>query len=311
MRERLRALRRYELCRHGTLYMMFLPATALVLLVTYLPLFGLILAFKDFSFKLGIFASPWMKPFLGNFQYLFSTSSAWVATRNTILLNLLFITCETVFAVALALIFNEIRSQRFKKGAQFSIFLPYFVSWIVVGLFAYNLFNYENGMINSLLAVMGRERVNWYGEAGRWPWIMLFFRLWKGAGYNMILYIAALAGVDVTLYEAAQLDGANKWQQIRYVSLPMLAPTIMTLVLLSAGRIMNADFGMFFSLVGNNAQLYGTVDVLDTFVYRNLRLNGDIGMSSAAAFYQSILSCVILVSINRLARRVNPEGALF
>lgn len=300
-----------EIFHNRALYSMFLPAAVLLLLFNYLPMFGLITAFKDFNFADGIFGSPWIDPLTRNFEYLFASGSAVRATCNTIFLNLLFLIFGLLFELGTALLFFELKQKQFKAGVQFGIFLPYFISWIVVGLFAYNLFNYEHGSLNTLLALFGAEPVNWYEHPSWWIVILVIFRLWKMTGYGMVMYLAALGGIDTSYYEAARIDGASRWQQIRSISLPLVAPTVITLLLLNCGKIMNADFGMFYAMIGNNAQLYPTTDVLDTFIYRNLRLNGDVGMSSAAGFYQSVLSTSILLLMNRLARRYHPDGALF
>ncbi|MGB8451452.1 MAG: ABC transporter permease subunit [Anaerocolumna sp.] len=300
-----------ELYKNKALYSMFFPAAAVLILFNYLPMFGLITAFKDFNFADGILKSPWIHPLTKNFEYLFSSGSAINATKNTVFLNLLFILFGLFFELGFALMFQELNKKKFKNMVQFCIFLPYFISWIVVGLFSYNLFNFEHGSLNNVLGAFSLNAVNWYENPVLWITLLVIFRIWKFTGYGMIMYIAALGGIDTSYYEAAKIDGAGRFQQIRYVSLPLIAPTVITLLLLNCGRIMNADFGMFFSLIGNNAQLYKTTDVLDTFIYRNLRLNGDIGMSSAAGFYQSILSTCILLMMNKLARKYNPDGALF
>lgn len=300
-----------ELVKNRALYSMFIPAAIILLLFNYLPMFGLITAFKDFNFADGIIGSPWIHPITKNFEYLFASGSAARATRNTIFLNLLFILFGLVFELGSALLFHELVGKRFKTAVQFGIFLPYFISWIVVGLFAYNLFNYEHGSLNAILKFFGREPLNWYENANLWIIILVVFRIWKMTGYGMIMYVAALSGIDSAYYEAAKIDGASRMQLVWHVSLPLIAPTAITLLLLNCGKIMNADFGMFYSMIGNNAQLYSTTDVLDTFIYRNLRLNGDVGMSSAAGFYQSVISTIILLTMNRLARRYNPDGALF
>lgn len=300
-----------EMSKNRSLYLMFLPAAILLILFNYLPMFGLVTAFKDFNFADGIFGSPWISPITKNFEYLFASGSAAKATFNTIFLNLLFIGFGLLFELGCALMFHELTSHKFKTGVQFGIFLPYFISWIVVGLFAYNLFNYEHGSLNAILKVFGAAPVNWYENPNMWIGILVIFRVWKMTGYGMIMYIAALGSIDTAYYEAARIDGATRWQLVRHVSLPLIAPTVITLLLLNCGKIMNADFGMFYSLIGNNAQLYSTTDVLDTFIYRNLRLNGDVGMSSAAGFYQSVISTTILLIMNRFARKYNPDGALF
>ena len=301
----------YGMSHNWQLYTMFIPAAVLLILFNYLPMFGIITAFKDFNFRDGIFGSPVIDPWYSNFKYLFSTGSALRATRNTIFLNALFIFFELVVEVSFAVMFSELHSKALKSGLQFSIFLPYFISWIVVGLFAYNMMNYDNGFFNQIRALFGQEPINWYENPKLWIVILVIFRVWKQAGYGMVLYIAALGAVDQTFYEAAEIDGASRWQRIRYISIPLISPTIITLLLLNCGKIMNADFGMFYALIGDNAQLYSTTDVLDTFIYRNLRLNGDVGMSSAAGFYQSVLSTAILLVMNHFARKYNPEGALF
>lgn len=301
-----------ELIRNRALYSMTLPGVVLIFLFCYFPMFGLLVAFKNFNFNDGIFGSPWSEPLWKNFQYLFSSSSsALKVTWNTLYLNAMFIGFGIVIQVGLALIFNEFAGKWFKKITQSFMFLPYFISWIAVGVISYNLFKVDNGFLNALLQNWGFEKIDWYTTPWMWPIIMVLFSIWKSTGYGMVIYLAALAGVDPSYYEAAEIDGATKWQQVRYITLPFLAPSIITLALLQAGRIMNADFGMFYAIVGDNASLYSTVDVIDTFVFRSLRLNGDIGMASAAGFYQSVISFVIIILCNRLSRRYSPESALF
>ncbi|WP_019909113.1 ABC transporter permease [Paenibacillus sp. HW567] len=301
-----------ELYRNKSLYSMALPGLVLILLFSYLPLFGLMVAFKDFNFKDGIWGSPWIEPFYGNFKFLFAPgSTAMRATLNTLYLNSLFIVFGIIFQIGLALLFNELAGKYFKKITQSLMFLPYFISWIVVGVIAYNLFNTDTGVINSLLKSMGLNPFEWFTTPWVWPILLVLFHIWKSTGYGMVLYLASLTGIDPSYYEAAKIDGATKWQQIRYISLPFLMPTILTLTLLQAGRIMNADFGMFYAIVGENAAIYNTADVIDTFIFRSLRLNGDIGMASAAGFYQSVLSFAIIMLCNKLARRLDEDSSLF
>lgn len=290
---------------------MVVPGVILILLFNYFPMFGLLVAFKDFNFSGGIFGSPWADPIYRNFEYLFTSGSVVRVTLNTLFLNALFITFGVAFQVTLAIIFNELAGQNFKKITQTMMFLPHFMSWILVGVIAYNLFSFDTGYINSILSSLGQDKMNWYATPWVWPIILVFFYLWKSTGYGMVLYLAALVGIDPSYYEAAQIDGASRWQQIRYITIPFLTPTIIVLTLLQAGRIMNADFGMFYSLVGDNAAIYSTGDVIDTFVFRSLRLNGDIGMASAAGFYQSVVSFIVIMLCNKLARKYNSESALF
>lgn len=300
-----------ELIRNRTLLLMFLPVAVLLFLFNYLPLAGLVIAFKDFNFKDGIFGSAWMDPLFSNFDYLFSSDVAFRAIRNTILLNALFIVVGLVFEVGLALLLNEMRSKFFKRVSQSLTFLPFFISWIVVGVFAYNLLNFESGAVNRFVEWLGFEPIDFYSNAGLWPFILTMAIRWKVTGYGTIVYLAALTSVDNSYYEAASIDGASRWQQIRYISLPMLRPTIIILTLLAVGRIMNADFGMFYAMVGDASLLFPTTDVIDTFVYRSLRKSGDIGMASAAGFLQSAIAFVLVLASNYAARKIDKDSAIF
>ncbi|RED64985.1 ABC transporter permease [Cohnella lupini] len=300
-----------ELVRHRMLLLMFLPAATLLFLFNYLPLAGLVIAFKNFDFQQGIFGSEWAKPLLNNFDYMLTSDSAYRAIKNTILLNALFIAVGLVFEVGLALMLNEIRNKYFKRVTQSLTFLPFFISWIVVGVFAYNLMNFETGAFNRIIQFMGLSPIDFYSEAGLWPFILTLAVRWKVTGYGTIIYLAALTSVDNSYYEAASIDGASRWQQTWYISLPMLKPTILILTLLAVGRIMNADFGMFYAMVGDAALLFPTTDVIDTFVYRSLRKSGDIGMASAAGFVQSIVAFVLVLGSNYIARRADRDSAIF
>lgn len=300
-----------DLYRNRALLVMFLPFAILLLLFNYLPMAGLVIAFKDFDFSKGIFGSAWMDPLLNNFEYLFSSDAAFRAIRNTILLNALFIVVGLVFEVGFALLLNEVRNKYFKKVTQSISFLPFFISWIVVGVFSYNLLNYESGSINRLLEWFGFQGIDFYNAPGLWPLILTIAIRWKATGYGTIIYLAALTSIDNSYYEAAAIDGATRWQQIKYISIPMLRPTIIILTLLAVGRIMNADFGMFYAMVGDASLLFPTTDVIDTFVYRSLRKTGDIGMASAAGFLQSIVAFVLVITSNYAARKIDKDSAIF
>lgn len=300
-----------DLYRNRSLLLMFLPFAVLLLLFNYMPMVGLVIAFKNFDFSKGIFGSPWMHPLLNNFDYLFSSDAAFRAIRNTVLLNALFIFVGLVFEVGFALLLNEIRSRFFKRVTQSITFLPFFISWIVVGVFSYNLLNYESGAINKMIEWMGFSGVDFYSKAGLWPLILTIAIRWKATGYGTIIYLAALTSIDNSYYEAAAIDGATRWQQIRHISIPMLRPTVIILTLLAVGRIMNADFGMFYAMVGDASLLFPTTDVIDTFVYRSLRKTGDIGMASAAGFLQSTIAFVLVLTSNYAARKIDKDSAIF
>lgn len=300
-----------ELYKNRTLLLMFLPVGVLFLLFNYLPLAGLVIAFKNFDFSKGIFGSDWMDPLFSNFDYVFSSPVAFRAIRNTILLNALFIAIGLVFEVRFALLLNEMRNKYFKRITQSLTFLPFFISWIVVGVFAYNLMNYENGAINRFLEYLNLQPIDFYSRAELWPAILTIAARWKITGYGTIIYLAALTSIDSSYYEAASIDGASRWQQIRYISIPMLRPTIIILTLLAVGRIMNADFGMFYAMVGDASLLFPTTDVIDTFVYRSLRKSGDIGMASAAGFLQSFVAFFLVLGSNYAARKIDKDSAIF
>ena len=300
-----------ELLRNRTLYLMALPGLSLFFLFNYLPMTGIVLAFKDYSVKSGIFHSPWVTPFYRNFEFFFKSISFVRVTRNTLLLNFGFILFSTLISVTLAIMLSEAASDRLRKLTQAGMLLPYFISWVVVAVFAFALLNVDYGFLNAILRALGMKPVDFYNRAAMWPTIMTLVYVWKTVGYTGVLYSATLAGISPEYYEAARIDGASRLQQIRYVSIPYLLPTILVMTLLSIGKIMNADFGMFYSIVGENAVLYPTTDVIDTYVYRTLRKLGDVGMSSAVGLYQSAVAFVLVLISNRLAKKVDPEGGLF
>lgn len=300
-----------SLKNNWTLYLMAVPAVALLFCFAYLPMGGLLIAFKKYNFKLGILGSPFMDPWYKNFEILFSSSTAFNALKNTIILNILFIGVGTVFAVALALCFNEITNRYLKKLTQSLSFLPYFISTVVVGIFVTGMLGFDNGVVNRIITSFGGERIAFYMEAKWWPWIMLVVNIWKGAGYNAVVYLATINGIDGSYYEAAKIDGATRWQQTKYISLPLLRPTVITMTLLAVGKIMNSDFGLFYNVTGDMPTLYATVDVIDTYIYRALRQLGDLGISSATSFFQSIVGFVLVLISNWAARKYEEGSALF
>lgn len=298
-----------ELKKNRTLFMMILPAVLVVFLIGYVPMSGIILAFKNYRFNLGIFQSPWVG--FDNFKFFFRSGTGLRVTINTIYFNLLNLVTSQGLAIIIAVFLSEMRGKIFKKVTQSVIFFPYFISWIIVGAFVYNIFNYERGTLNNLLEMLGQAPINLYSIPWAWVIIICLFNSWKWVGYNSVVYIAAIAGVDTSCYEAADLDGANMFQRVRHITLPSIRPTIITIVLLNIGRILRGDFQMFYQIVGNNGQLFNATDVIDTFVFRSLINNGDIGMTAAASFYQSFLCFIIIISVNRIVKKVNKDYALF
>ena len=290
---------------------MAIPAVVLFFCFAYLPLGGLIIAFKRYTFDGGIFGSPWADPWYRNFLILFNNPAAFNAMKNTLFLNALFISIGTVFALVLALSFNELRSPLYKRITQSLTFLPFFISTVVVGVLVAGVLAYETGSLNGLFVALGLPKVNFYMQASYWPTIMVIVNIWKGAGYSSIVYLAAISGIDGAYYEAAEIDGASHIQQIWYVTLPLLRPTVIILTIMAVGRIMNADFGLFFNVTRDIGTLYPTTEVLDTYIYRALRKLGDIGMSSATGFFQSVVSFILVLVSNKLANKIEEGSALF
>jgi len=295
-----------EIYKNRALYSMFLPAAAVLILFNYLPMFGMVTAFKDFNFGDGIFGSPWISPVTKNFEYLFSSGSAARATINTVFLNLLFIVFGLIFELGFALMFNELRMKKLRSAVQFGIFLPYFISWIVVGLFSYNLFNYEHGSLNTLLKAFGMEAVNWYENPKMWIVILVIFRIWKMTGYGMIMYIAALGGIDTTLYEAAKIDGANRRHQLMYITIPSLLAIIMTQLVLNLGNVL--DVSVEKTLLLSNAMNREVSEVFDSFVYNRGIVNGEYSYSTAVGLFKSSVGVILVLGANWLSKKVTDEA---
>lgn len=288
---------------------MFVPVACWFLIFRYLPLAGIIVAFKEFNYRDGLFLSPFNG--LDNFEYLFKSGKAWTVTRNTFLYNLAFLSSYTFFSMFVAVLIAEIKSKTYKKISQTLMFLPYFVSWVVVAALVYNLFNYEYGFINVFLKSMGLMPMNLATNPKNWIFLLPMLYVWKWVGFGSVLYLAAIMGIDQSCYESAMIDGANSYQKIKYITIPSLKSTSIILVLLGIGRIMRGEFDMFYQLIGNNGLLFDSTDIIDTLVFRSLMGNADFGMASAGAFYQSVLSFIIIVVVNSIVRKVELDSALF
>ncbi|NWL86306.1 sugar ABC transporter permease [Paenibacillus sp. 79R4] len=289
---------------------MMLPGLVYLIINNYLPLFGLSIAFKDVDYRKGIWNSDWIG--FRNFEYLFKTSDAWMITRNTLLYNTVFIILGLIVSIGIAILLNEIRNKFFARFYQSVIILPYLISIIIVSYLVYAMFSVNTGMMNNtILPALGLDPISWYSEPKYWPFILTFVHVWKGAGYSCIVYLAAIIGIDPEYYEAAKLDGASKWVQIRKITLPMIMPVIMILTLLGIGRIFYSDFGLFYQVPMNSGALYSTTNVIDTYVFRGLMQLGDIGMSSAAGFYQSLVGFVLVLGSNYIVRKIDKDNALF
>lgn len=292
-----------------SLLSMSLPGVILLFIFAYLPMLGIIIAFKDYRFNLGILGSEWVG--FRNFEFLFGTDAAFRITRNTLLMNLLFISTTTVCALTVAILMNEAYRSRMSKYYQTMLFFPYFISWVIVSYFVFAFLNGQTGLINQWVDALNLDRIAWYRSPEYWPAILVLANLWNGIGFSSIIYLAGILGISPELFEAAKIDGAGKVQQIRFITLPMLYPMIIILTLLAIGRIFHADFGLFFFLPRDNPLLYSTTDVIDTFVYRSLVELGEISMAAAAGFYQSFVGFLLVVGANWVVRRVNEDYALY
>lgn len=302
--------RMLKMKRYLPLFIMMTPGIIYLLINNYLPMFGLIIAFKDIDYAKGILASDWIG--FKNFEYLFSTRDAYVITRNTILYNGGFIILNTVLAIGVAIMLNEIKNKLAKGFYQSVILLPFLISMVIVSYLGFAFLSEDVGYLNkTILPLLGIEGISWYNEAKYWPYILTFINMWKGVGFLCVIYLAAIIGIDQEYYEAATLDGANKWKQIIHITIPSIMPVIVMMTLLAIGRIFYSDFGLFYQVPMNSGTLYDTTNVIDTYVYRGLMQLGDIGMSSAAGLYQSIVGFVLVLLSNYLVRRKSKDNALF
>lgn len=298
------------LTKSGPLLLIALPGIVYLFINNYIPMFGVFLAFKDYSYVKGIFGSDWNG--LNNFKYLFR-QDAFLIIRNTLLYNFTFIILGTVFAIIVAILMCEL-GERFRvKIFQSSLLLPNLLSWVVIGFIGYAFLNADTGFINNTLIKLmgGGKEVAWYTTPKYWPFILTIVYLWKNIGYSSIIYMASISGIDKSIYEAAKIDGAKKLEQIKYITIPMLKPTIIILTLMAVGRIFYSDFGLFYQVPMNSGALYKTTQTIDTYVYHGLMELQDVGMSAAAALYQSVVGFVLVITANAVVRKVDNDNALF
>lgn len=289
------------------LYLLFLPGAIYLVINNYIPMGGIIVAFKQYNARAGILGSKWNG--VANFQFLFNSPDAFTITRNTILYNLTFIIINMVVGIIFAIFICDVINEKLKKAYQSAILFPYLMSAVILGYIVYAFLSQSTGIVNNTL--LGGNGVDWYASPQYWPFILIFVNLWKGVGYGCLIYISTINGIDTSLYEAANLDGASKWQQIKYVTLPELRATVITLTLMNIGRIFFSDFGLFYQVPRNSGLLYSTTNVIDTYVYRGLMEQGNIGMSAAAGFYQSVVGFVVVLIANLVVRKISPDDALF
>ncbi len=295
--------------KNGTFMLMALPGATLIFIFAYAPMPGIVIAFKDLKFNLGVWGSPWVG--LNNFGYLIATPLTGRVLFNTLFMNTLFIVTGTAGAIGVALLMNEVHGKFRGRVYQSAMFFPNFISIVVVSYFVFAFLSTDQGLVNNVLKSFGVEPLQWYSSPEYWPVILVIVNIWKGVGVGSIIYLATIVSINPEFYEAAKIDGANKLDQIRYITLPLLIPVITILTLLAIGRIFYADFGLFFIVTRDTPALYPTTDVIDTFVFRGLRQLGDIGMTAAAGLTQSVIGFILVIIANLVVRKVDPEKSLF
>jgi putative aldouronate transport system permease protein len=301
---------RQKIITNLTLLLMTIPGLAMLIVFNYLPMAGLVIAFKDYRFARGIWGSDWVG--LNNFRFLFGPGMGMRIVRNTVLYNVLFIASGLVGSLTLAILVNEIHKNKLSRIYQAMSFLPHFVSWVVVGIFANFFLRSDGGIINNLIARFGGETLYFYRTPELWPYIMVSINLWKGVGFGTVTYLTGIMGISDEYYEAAQIDGANRWQQIWFITLPMLLPLIITVTLLQLGGIFRGNLEMFNVMVGtNNPMLYSTTDIIDTFVFRSLLQLFNLGMAGAAGLFQSLVGLAMIMVTNWTVKRIRSEQALY
>lgn len=298
-----------KLYKYRIFLLMLSPAVIYTLIFAYYPMTGIVLAFKKYSYAGGIWGSPWNG--LENFKFFFKSGQAGLVTRNTVLYNLLFIAINMITQIAVAIFLTEVRNKHFRKISQSIMFLPYFISWVIVGVMAFNIFSSDYGFMNRLITFFGEKKISFYTKPEVWPFILVFFNVWKNIGYGSVMYLAAIMGIDTSIYEAAAIDGANVFQRIFKVTIPMIMPTATILLLLSVGGIFKGNFDMFYNLVGNNGLLYNYTDVIDTLTFRALISSNNFGMSAAIGLYQSVLCFITILAVNKLVGLYDKDYTLF
>jgi len=298
-----------KLHRYRIYLLMLLPAVIYTLVFAYYPMTGIVLAFKKYTYAGGIWGSAWNG--FENFKFFFQSGQAWMVTRNTVLYNIAFIIVGTVTQIAVAVFLTELKCRKFRTVAQSMMFLPYFISWVIVGVMAFNLLSSDYGFVNRIITALGGEKISFYTKGKYWPVILILFNVWKGVGYGSVMYLAAIMGVDTSIYESEAIDGCNVFQRIFKITIPSIMPTVIILFLMSVGGIFKGNFDMFYNLVGNNGLLYNYTDVIDTLTMRALISSNDFGMSAAIGLYQSVLCFITVMIANKLVSLYDKDYTLF
>ncbi|WP_226391724.1 ABC transporter permease [Ructibacterium gallinarum] len=294
------------------LFMMTLPGIIITFMFAYMPMFGIILAFKKINLRQGIFGSDWYG--LKNFSYLFKSNDAYIMIRNTICYNLTFIVVGAVLGVALAIGLSILRNKRTSKVFQTVFIMPHFLSMIIVSYLVLAFLNMENGFLNRVITmVFGGDPVNWYVEPKWWPFILIFVNFWKEMGFGSIIYLSAISGIDMQLYEAASIDGASGWQKIWHITLPMLKTIVCIQIILGVGSLFGGDFGLFYQVPMDSGALSEVTTTIPVYVYKNITAGGPraLGLASATSFIQSVTGCALVIFANAVVRKLDSDSSLF
>lgn len=303
---------RNELWKNRSLYLMLVPGLVFLVMFFYMPMFGTVMAFKQMNFALGILKSPWVG--FSNFKFLFSTKDWIIITRNTLAYNLSWLFIGLVLSVALAIGLSELTRRGAAKTFQSIMIMPHFLSWVIVAYIVLAFLDVEHGLLNRVItSLTGKEGINWYAEPKYWPFVLTAVNLWKYMGYNSVVYLAAIMGIDKGMYEAAALDGATRWQRIKYVTIPSITPLMIIMSIMAVGKIFNADFGLFYQVPLQSGALYPATNVIDTYVFNMLQSSGtsSVGMSTAAGLYQSLCAFILVIATNLIVRKIDEDSALF
>lgn len=309
MQEKARLKKKFNWKKYLPLYFLALPGLIYLFINNYMPLYGMQLAFRQLDYSCGIFEGKWVG--FENFKFLFSTDTAWIMIRNTVLYNLVFIVTGVLTGLTVSILFNEIRCKLAAKFYQSAVLIPHFISMVIVSYLAFAFLSGESGFLNNVLKLFGQDPVTWYSEPKYWPYILLFIHIWKSIGYGLLMYTARLLTINNSYYEAATLDGASKWQKIKYITLPLLKPAIIMMTVLSIGRMFYSDFGLFYQIPMNSGALYDVTTTIDTYSYNALMGLGDVTMSSATGVFQSIVGFTLLLIANLIIRHFSKDDALF
>lgn len=292
------------------LYVMALPTVIFLIIFAYMPMIGLVMAFQDYNVNLGMFGSKFVG--FANFKYLFTTTDAWIITRNTVCYNLVFMVVNNCLAMAMAMLLSELTARRYAKVLQTIYMLPYFLSWTVVAIVVTAFLDRDKGLVNQIIKAMGGAgKTNWYQQKSLWPLLLVGINAWKGVGYGTVLYLAVISGISHDFYEAAVLDGATKLQQAWYITLPQLRMVLCISIILAMGSIFRADFGLFYSVTQDSGRIYAVTDVIDTYIYRGLTKLANVGMSTAAGMYQSVVGLIMVLIANKVVTKIDPDSAMF